>query len=106
MILLVSSEFSLYEPNSSDSFQIFQLFKQHPSVRKVLESGTRVGYGARAINDGGLQAVPKLTFPGGCLVGCAGGLLDVARLKGVHNAIKSGMLAAEAIFPQVESQKS
>lgn len=87
-------------------YEIFQLYKSHPCARKVLEGGTRIAYGARVLNEGGLQSVPKLTFPGGCIVGCSGSLLDVARLKGVHNAMKSGMLAAEAIFPEVESQKT
>lgn len=87
-------------------YQVFQLYKDHPSVRKVLEHGKLIGYGARAINEGGYQSVPQLTFPGGCIVGCAGGLLEVAKLKGIHNAIKSGMIAADAIFPELESQTS
>lgn len=58
----------------------------------------RIAYGARALNEGGFQAIPKLTFPGGCLVGCAAGFLNVPKVKGTHNAMKSGMLAAESIF--------
>uniref|UniRef100_A0A0N5ANV9 Electron transfer flavoprotein-ubiquinone oxidoreductase n=1 Tax=Syphacia muris TaxID=451379 RepID=A0A0N5ANV9_9BILA len=87
-------------------YEVFQQYKSHSSVRKILETGKRIGYGARAINEGGFQSVPKLVFPGGCIVGCAGGLLNVAKLKGVHNAIKSGMLAAEAIYPKLHSEKT
>lgn len=78
-------------------YKEFQRFKTHPSVRKHLEGGKRICYGARALNEGGIQSIPKLTFPGGCLIGCTAGFLDVAKLKGTHNAMKSGMLAAEAI---------
>jgi electron-transferring-flavoprotein dehydrogenase len=76
----------------------FQRFKTHPGIRGVLEGGKRVGYGARAINEGGLQSIPKLAFPGGALVGCAAGFVNLPRIKGTHNAIKTGMLAAEAAF--------
>ncbi len=64
----------------------------------MLEGGKRVGYGARALNEGGLQSLPKLTFPGGCLIGCSPGFMNVPKIKGTHNAMKSGMLAAEAIY--------
>ena len=77
-------------------FEEFQRFKTHPAIRPFLEGGRRVAYGARAINAGGLQALPKLVFPGGCLVGDDAGFLNAARVKGSHAAIKSGMLAAEA----------
>lgn len=87
-------------------YKVFQQYKSHPTVRKILENGTRIGYGARALNEGGYQTIPKLVFPGGCIVGCSGGLLDVARLKGIHNAIKSGIVAAEAIFPDLDSNKT
>lgn len=78
-------------------FQEFQRFKTHPQVRQIFEGGTRIAYGARAINEGGLQCLPKLTFPGGCLIGCSAGFLNVPRIKGSHYAMKSGMLAAESI---------
>ncbi|MDE1466564.1 electron transfer flavoprotein-ubiquinone oxidoreductase [Aurantiacibacter sp. D1-12] len=78
-------------------FQEFQRWKQHPAIREYLEGGTRVAYGARAINEGGWQSVPKLAFPGGALIGCAAGFVNVPRIKGSHTAMKSGMLAAEAV---------
>ena len=76
----------------------FQRFKTHPAIRGMLEGGKRIGYGARAINEGGLQSVPKLTFPGGALIGCSAGFVNLPRIKGSHNAMKTGMLAAEAAF--------
>nr|CRZ22653.1 Bm8704 [Brugia malayi] len=76
----------------------FQLFKSHLSILHYLEGGERIAYGARTVNEGGYQTVPQLTVPGGCLVGCAAGLMNPAKIKGVHNAMKSGMIAAEAIF--------
>ncbi|MEO6153628.1 MAG: electron-transfer flavoprotein:ubiquinone oxidoreductase, partial [Croceibacterium sp.] len=78
-------------------FEEFQRWKQHPAIRPVLEGGRRVAYGARAINEGGWQAVPRLTFPGGALIGCSAGFVNVPRIKGTHTAMKSGMLAAEAL---------
>ncbi|HEU4652029.1 MAG TPA: electron transfer flavoprotein-ubiquinone oxidoreductase [Croceibacterium sp.] len=77
-------------------FEEFQRWKQHPAIRGVLEGGRRVAYGARAINEGGWQSVPRLAFPGGALIGCAAGFVNVPRIKGTHTAMKSGMLAAEA----------
>ncbi len=82
-------------------YEEFQRYKQHPDVRKILEGGRRVAYGARAINEGGLQSVPQLHFPGGALIGCAAGFLNVPRIKGTHNAMKSGMLAAESAFSAI-----
>ncbi|MDB5432195.1 MAG: electron transfer flavoprotein-ubiquinone oxidoreductase [Caulobacter sp.] len=79
-------------------FDEFQRFKKHPSVAYNLEGGKRIAYGARAITEGGLQSIPKLTFPGGMLIGCSAGMVNVPRIKGSHNAMKSGMLAAEAAF--------
>jgi len=76
-------------------FDEFQRFKTHPSIRSVFEGGKRLSYGARAITEGGYQSVPKLSFPGGALIGCAAGFVNVPRIKGVHNAMGSGMLAAE-----------
>jgi electron-transferring-flavoprotein dehydrogenase len=81
-----------------DPFQEFQRAKTHPLVRKYLEGAKRVGYGARAITEGGAQSVPKLSFPGGALIGCAAGFVNLPRIKGSHNAMKTGMLAAEAAF--------
>ncbi|XP_068146793.1 electron transfer flavoprotein-ubiquinone oxidoreductase, mitochondrial [Drosophila tropicalis] len=83
-------------------FQEFQRFKTHPKVRDVFEGATRIAYGARAINEGGFQSLPKkLSFPGGCLVGCSAGFLNVPRIKGSHYAMKSGMLAAESAFDAI-----
>ncbi|HSD43081.1 MAG TPA: electron transfer flavoprotein-ubiquinone oxidoreductase [Burkholderiales bacterium] len=79
-------------------FDEFQRFKTHPEVRPFLEGGRRVSYGARAISEGGFQSVPKLTFPGGMLVGDTAGFLNVPKIKGTHLAMKSGMTAAEAVF--------
>jgi len=87
-------------------FEEFQRFKQHPSVRPVLEGGKRLVYGARAITEGGFQSIPKLTFPGGVLVGCSAGFVNVPRIKGTHNAMKSGMLAAEAAFAAICENRS
>ncbi len=78
-------------------FGVFQQFKGHPAIRSVLAGGERLAYGARAITEGGWQSVPKLAFPGGALVGCAAGFVNVPRIKGSHNAILSGMLAAEHV---------
>ncbi|XP_018326929.1 electron transfer flavoprotein-ubiquinone oxidoreductase, mitochondrial isoform X2 [Agrilus planipennis] len=85
-------------------FKEFQRFKLHPTIRSVLEGGQRVAYGARALNEGGFQSLPKLTFPGGCLIGCAAGFLNTPKIKGTHNAMKSGMLAAEAAVEAVWAQ--
>jgi electron-transferring-flavoprotein dehydrogenase len=76
----------------------FQRFKHHPLISQVLEGGRRVAYGARAITEGGFQSVPKLTFPGGALIGCSAGFVNVPRIKGSHNAMKTGMMAAEAAY--------
>ncbi|WP_370187986.1 electron transfer flavoprotein-ubiquinone oxidoreductase [Qipengyuania sp.] len=78
-------------------YQEFQRWKHHPLIAETLKGGKRVAYGARAINDGGWQSVPKLAFPGGALIGCAAGFVNVPRIKGSHTAMKSGMLAAESI---------
>ncbi|GGZ36996.1 electron transfer flavoprotein-ubiquinone oxidoreductase [Asticcacaulis endophyticus] len=79
-------------------FDEFQRFKQHPVIREHLEGGTRISYGARAISEGGFQSVPKLNFPGGLLIGDGAGFVNVPRIKGSHNAIKTGILAADAAF--------
>ena len=81
-------------------FKTFQQFKTHPSVIHYFDDpkAKRISYGARALNEGGYQSIPRLTFPGGCLVGCSPGFLNVPKIKGTHNAMKSGIVAAEAIF--------
>jgi electron-transferring-flavoprotein dehydrogenase len=76
----------------------FQRFKHHPLISETLEGGRRVAYGARALTEGGLQSVPKLSFPGGALIGCSAGFMNVPRIKGSHNAMKTGMLAAQEVF--------
>ncbi len=82
-------------------FEEFQRWKQHPEIRAILEGGKRVSYGARAINEGGWQSVPKLAFPGGALIGCSAGFVNVPRIKGSHNAMKSGMIAADTIVAAI-----
>ncbi len=84
-------------------FDEFQRHKLHPEIRRHIEGGKRIGYGARAITEGGLQSAPKLAFPGGALIGCAAGFVNVPRIKGSHNAMKTGMLAAEAAFEAVSA---
>ncbi|MEX1081115.1 MAG: electron transfer flavoprotein-ubiquinone oxidoreductase [Halofilum sp. (in: g-proteobacteria)] len=80
-----------------DPFREFQRFKTHPAIRPTFEGGRRISYGARALNEGGLQSLPTLSFPGGALIGCTAGFLNVPKIKGNHTAMKSGMLAAETI---------
>ena len=87
-------------------FDEFQRYKTHPEIRKFFEGGKRVAYGARAIVAGGLNCLPKLTFPGGVLLGCDAGMLNASRIKGSHAAMKSGMLAAEAAFEAVQAARS
>ena len=87
-------------------FEEFQRYKTHPAIRAFLEGGRRISYGARAITAGGLQSLPKLTFPGGALVGDDAGFLNAARIKGTHAAIKSGMLAAQAAFDALAADRS
>ncbi|XP_041358336.1 electron transfer flavoprotein-ubiquinone oxidoreductase, mitochondrial-like [Gigantopelta aegis] len=85
-------------------FREFQKFKHHPSIAQLLRGGKRIGYGARALNEGGLQCIPKLTFPGGCLIGCSPGFLNVPKVKGTHNAMKSAMVAAESVFDVITAE--
>jgi electron-transferring-flavoprotein dehydrogenase len=87
-------------------FEEFQRWKQHPAIRHFLEGGKRISYGARAINEGGWQAVPTLAFPGGALIGCSAGFVNVPRIKGSHTAMKSGMLAAESAFAAIAADRS
>ena len=84
-------------------FDEFQQFKHHPSVKPYLEGGKRIAYGARAITEGGWQSIPKLTFPGGALIGCSAGFVNVPRIKGSHNAMKTGMMAAEEAFKALQA---
>ncbi len=87
-------------------YEEFQRYKTHPAIRTFLEGGKRIVYGARAIAAGGLQSLPELTFPGGCLIGDDAGFLNAARIKGIHCAIKSGMLAAESAFAAVKAGRA
>ncbi|MBY2996821.1 electron transfer flavoprotein-ubiquinone oxidoreductase [Rhizobium leguminosarum] len=87
-------------------FEEFQRFKTHPAIRTTFDGGKRLSYGARAITEGGYQSVPKLSFPGGALIGCSAGLVNVPRIKGSHNAVLSGMLAAEKIAAAIVSGRS
>ena len=87
-------------------FQEFQRFKTHPAIKNVIENGKRVSYGARAIAKGGYYSLPKMTFPGGLLVGCNAGTLNFAKIKGNHTAMKSGMVAAECVYEQLKNGKA
>ena len=87
-------------------FDEFQRLKHHPSISQYLTGGRRIAYGARAITEGGFQSVPKLAFPGGALVGCSAGFVNLPRIKGSHNAMKTGMLAAEAAFAAIQAGRS
>ncbi len=84
-------------------FDEFQRFKMHPKIKKIFEGGKRISYGARALNEGGFQSIPKLTVPGGLLVGCTAGFMNVPKIKGTHLAMKSGIIAAEQIFKNLNS---
>jgi electron-transferring-flavoprotein dehydrogenase len=87
-------------------FEEMQRFKTHPAIRGYFEGGKRIGYGARAINEGGLQSIPKLTFPGGALIGCSAGFVNLPRIKGSHNAMKTGMLAADAAIAAIAAGRA
>jgi electron-transferring-flavoprotein dehydrogenase len=87
-------------------FEEMQRWKTHPAIRAEIDGGRRVSYGARAINEGGYQAIPKLVFPGGALIGCSAGFVNVPRIKGTHTAMKSAMLAAEAAFEAISTERS
>ncbi|GAA50696.1 electron-transferring-flavoprotein dehydrogenase [Clonorchis sinensis] len=95
-----------YENPYTSPFREFQRMKHHPHFAKLLEGGKRIGYGARAVTEGGFQSIPKLTVPGGLLVGCAAGFLNVPKIKGVHNAMRSGLIAAEATFDELQKKTS
>ena len=87
-----------YKNTYLSPYQEFQNFKTHPKISNYLKNGKRISYGARALNEGGFQSLPKMTFPGGLLIGCDAGTLNVLKIKGTHTAISSGMLAAEAYW--------
>jgi electron-transferring-flavoprotein dehydrogenase len=89
-----------------EPFSEFQRAKTHPDILKFLDGGKRISYGARAITEGGFQSVPKLSFPGGALIGCAAGFVNLPRIKGSHNAIRTGMLAAEATFEALKAGRA
>jgi electron-transferring-flavoprotein dehydrogenase len=95
-----------YDDPYLSPFDEFQQFKTHPAIRSVFEGGKRLAYGARAITEGGYQSVPRLTFPGGALIGCAAGFVNVPRIKGIHNAMGSGMLAAEHVAAALGSGRA
>jgi len=92
-----------YENPYLSPFEEFQRFKTHPAIRGTFEGGKRIGYGSRALTEGGWQSIPELVIPGGVLIGCAAGFMNVPRIKGSHNAILSGIAAAEAAFEALEA---
>ena len=94
-----------YQNPTLSPFEEFQQWKTHPAIAAEIVGGKRVSYGARAINEGGWQAIPKLAFPGGVLIGCSAGFVNVPRIKGSHTAMKSAMLAAEAAFAAVVANR-
>lgn len=95
-----------YDNTHISPFDEMQRWKTHPNIKKFLEGGKRISYGARAINKGGVQAIPKLTFPGGLLSGCDAGFMNMPKIKGSHNAMKTGMLAGEAVFEAIAAGKT
>jgi electron-transferring-flavoprotein dehydrogenase len=94
-----------YQNTYLNPFKEFQRFKHHPFVADILEGGERVSYGARALNEGGFQSIPKLTFKGGAIIGCAAGFLNVPKIKGSHTALKSGMICAESVFKALQNNQ-
>ena len=95
-----------YENPYLSPYNEFQRFKTHPAIRPTFEGGRRIAYGARALNEGGLQCLPKLHFPGGVLTGCDAGTLNMPKIKGTHTAMKSGMLAAESAFAAIAAGRA
>lgn len=92
-----------YQNPYLDPFEELQQFKKHPKIKPLFESGKRIAYGARALIEGGIQSLPKLSFPGGVLIGDSAGTLNVPKIKGTHTAMQSGMLAAQAVFEQLQT---
>ena len=91
-----------YQNPNLSPYEEFQKFKTHPEISKILKNGRRIAYGARALNEGGYQSLPKLYFPGGALIGCEAGTLNVPKIKGSHTAMKSGMLASNIYKTQLD----
>lgn len=94
-----------YQNPYLNPYEEFQRFKTHPAISQFLEKGKRIAYGARALNEGGWQSLPKLTVPGGLLIGCAAGFLNVPKIKGIHTAMQSGILAAESVYPLLQKNE-
>ena len=94
-----------YQDPWLDPFEEFQRFKTHPAIAPLLEGGERISYGAKTLVEGGFQSIPKLTFPGGALIGDSAGFLNVPKIKGIHTAMKSGMIAAEAVFSAIKNEQ-
>lgn len=92
-----------YQNPYLNPYEEFQRFKTHPKIAPLLREGKRIAYGARTLIEGGIQSLPKLTFPGGMIIGDAAGFLNVAKIKGIHTAMKSGMIAAESVFPLLKT---
>jgi electron-transferring-flavoprotein dehydrogenase len=92
-----------YQNPTLSPFEEFQRFKTHPAIRGFFEGGRRIAYGARALNEGGFQSIPALSFPGGCLIGDTAGFLNTPKIKGTHTAMKSAMVAAETVFQTLDS---
>jgi electron-transferring-flavoprotein dehydrogenase len=95
-----------YQNPYLNPYEEFQRFKMHPSIRPLLENSKRIAYGARALNEGGWQSIPQLTFPGGVIIGCAAGFLNVPKIKGIHTAMQSGIIAAESIVNNTNYSKN
>jgi electron-transferring-flavoprotein dehydrogenase len=95
-----------YQNPYMNPYEELQRFKTHPAIYPLLKNSKRIGYGARALNEGGFQSIPKLTFPGGLLIGCSAGFLNVPKIKGIHYAMKSGMIAAESVFAHLQNNSS
>jgi electron-transferring-flavoprotein dehydrogenase len=95
-----------YDNPYLNPFEEFQRFKTHPAIRPSFVGGRRIAYGARALNEGGFQSIPRLSFPGGLVIGCAAGFLNVPKIKGSHTAMKSGMVAAETVFRRLQGDMS
>ena len=85
-------------------YEEFQRFKLHPKIKNIFEGGRRISYGARALNEGGFQSLPKLSFPGGAILGCDAGTLNTPKIKGTHTAMKSGMIASDLVFKELISE--
>jgi electron-transferring-flavoprotein dehydrogenase len=94
-----------YQNPYLNPYEEFQRFKTHPKIRHIFENSKRVSYGARALNEGGFQSIPDLAFPGGAIIGCAAGFMNVPKIKGTHTAMKSGMLAAETIAKALKGEE-